>query len=268
MSVDPLLCVEGLSVSYPDPSAPGRRRQVVRAVSFTIPPGESAGLVGESGSGKTTVARTLVGLTQADAGQALLQGTDLLKLSQRDWPTHRKRVQMVFQDPLASLNPARRIWEILREPFDLHFADLSRRERDARILRLLDEVHLTQDLLSRFPHELSGGQRQRVGIARALAVEPDLLICDEPVSALDVSVQARLLNLFRELHQKRGLTLLTIAHDLAVVEFLCDHVIVMQEGQIVEDASSEAIYRSPQHPYTQELLASVPDFQKEPTCES
>lgn len=239
----------------------GKPRTVVRAVdgvSFTIPSGKTLGLVGESGSGKTTVARTLLRLTEPTGGSFRLEGDDVFGLPPTRLRALRRRMQIVFQDPYSSLNPRMTVRQTLREPLEIH--RLARgAEREARLRALLAEVGLTADLADRFPHELSGGQRQRVGIARALSVEPRFLVCDEPVSALDVSVQAQVLNLLADLQRNRGLTYLFIAHDLAVVKHIADDVAVMYLGRIMELAPAPALYSRPRHPYTRALLSAVPE---------
>ncbi|MGH7538855.1 MAG: ABC transporter ATP-binding protein [Gemmatimonadales bacterium] len=259
----PLVQVRELVKNYPTARAwlgLGRPRGVVRAVdgvSFSIPAGKTLGLVGESGSGKTTVARTLLRLTEPSAGSFQLEGEDVFALAPGPLRALRRRMQIVFQDPYSSLNPRMTVRQTLREPLAIH--RLARGPaRDARVNALLDEVGLDAELADRYPHELSGGQRQRVGIARALSVEPALLVCDEPVSALDVSVQAQVVNLLADLQRNRGLTYLFIAHDLAVVKHIADAVAVMYLGRIVEQAPAGALYGRPRHPYTRSLLSAVP----------
>ncbi len=259
----PLVEVEDLVKHYPGERSwlgLGRPRAAVRAVdgvSFTIPAGTTLGLVGESGSGKTTVARTLLRLTEPSSGAFRLDGVDVFSLDAGPLRRLRRRIQIVFQDPYSSLNPRMTVRQTLREPLAIH--DLAPKpQRDARVRALLDEVGLDPELADRYPHELSGGQRQRVGIARALSVEPVFLVCDEPVSALDVSVQAQVLNLLADLQQKRRLTYLFIAHDLAVVKHIADQVAVMYLGRIVERAPATRVYEQPRHPYTRSLLSAVP----------
>jgi peptide/nickel transport system ATP-binding protein/oligopeptide transport system ATP-binding protein len=260
--MNPLLEVSGLHVHYPiREGLLGGGREVVRAVdgvSFTIPRGRTVGLVGESGSGKTTIGRALVRLAPITAGSIKYDGVEISRLSDRAFFPYRKRLQMVFQDPFNSLNPRLTIFQILSEPLEIHFPKKSRADREARSAELLRLVGLEPSHLHRYPHEFSGGQRQRIGIARALAVEPECLVCDEPVSALDVSVQAQIVNLLRDLQQQLGLTYLFIAHDLAVVEHLSDEVLVMTGGHIVESAPAASIYAHPQHAYTRKLLEAVP----------
>ncbi len=253
----PLLKVEGLEVTYPGTA--GNPIRAVRGVSFQISKGSVVGLVGESGSGKSTLARCLVKLVPPTGGRIIYEETDLTHLSQRQVMPWRKRIQMVFQDPYTSLNPRRTVAQILSEPFMIHEPSCRGNKRMERINALLDQVGLNPgEYRHRFPSELSGGQRQRVGIARALAVQPELLICDEPVSALDVSVQAQIINLLKKLRQELGLTLLFIAHDLAVVENISDEILVMRRGEIVERGPADQLYRHAFHPYTRELMAAAP----------
>jgi oligopeptide transport system ATP-binding protein len=259
----PVLEVEGLVKHFPlgrGISSGGRVVYAVDGVSFSLAPGEVLGLVGESGSGKTTVGYCINRLLEPTAGTIRLDGDDITHLSRRQLRPYRRRMHIVFQDPYSSLNPRMTCGQIVGEPIRLH--KLARgRELDSRVAELFDAVGLRQELRHRFPHELSGGQRQRVGLARALSVSPSLLIADEPVSALDVSVQASVLNLLRDLQAQFGFSCLFISHDLATVEFLCDRVAVMYLGRIVEVASREELFARPQHPYTQALLSAavVPD---------
>jgi oligopeptide/dipeptide ABC transporter ATP-binding protein len=259
----PLLDVQGLVRHFPGERGLfgfRRARRIVRAVdgvSFAIPAGQTLGLVGESGCGKTTVGRAILRLLEPDAGRVMLGGTDVLALGARELRALRRRMQIVFQDPYGSLNPRMTVRQTLAEPIAIHrLAAGPAAER--RITSLLEEVGLDPAFATAYPHELSGGQRQRVGIARALSVEPQFLVLDEPVSALDVSVQAQVLNLLAELQRKRRLTYLFIAHDLAVVRHIADHVAVMYLGKIVEHAPASALYAAPRHPYTTALLSAVP----------
>jgi peptide/nickel transport system ATP-binding protein/oligopeptide transport system ATP-binding protein len=258
----PLLEITDLHVHYPVRGGLlGGGRGVVRAVdgvSFQIPRGRTVGLVGESGSGKTTIGRAIARLAPVTSGSIKYDGVETTTLSERAFFPYRKRLQMVFQDPFNSLNPRLTVFQILSEPLEIHFPKKNRAEREARSAEFLRLVGLEPGHLHRYPHEFSGGQRQRIGIARALAVEPEFLICDEPVSALDVSVQAQIVNLLRDLQQQLGLTYLFIAHDLAVVEHVSDEVLVMTGGRIVEAASAEEIYAHPRHEYTRRLLDAVP----------
>ena len=260
---DALLQVRDLVKHYPGERrwlGLGRPRFVVRAVdgvSFDIVPGKTLGLVGESGCGKSTVGRTILRLVDATAGAVRFNGADVLALHGKGLRALRRQMQIVFQDPYGSLNPRMTIGQTVREGLDIHGIG-TRSERAARVASLLGEVGLDGGLAGHYPHELSGGQRQRVGIARALAVEPAFLVCDEPVSALDVSVQAQVLNLLTDLQERRNLTYLFIAHDLAVVRHIADEVAVMYLGRIVERAPAADLYRVQRHPYTKSLLSAVP----------
>jgi ABC-type microcin C transport system duplicated ATPase subunit YejF len=252
-----LLKVEHLGVAFP---APGGPVQVVEGVSFAVERGTTVGLVGESGSGKTTVGRALLKLHPAGTtidGRACFDGREILGLSEREFRPLRRRMQMIFQDPFNSLNPRQRVESILTEPLEIHHPEMNRTDRRARAAELLDQVGLPRGSLSRFPHEFSGGQRQRIGIARALAARPEFIVCDEPVSALDVSVQAQIVNLLQDLQEQLGLTYLFIGHDLAVVEHLCDHVLVMHRGRLIESAPAAELYRNPREEYTRELLLAA-----------
>ncbi len=251
----PLLVVEGLTKHFP--ARNGRIVHAVEDVSFEVRRGSTVGLVGESGSGKTTAGRAVLRLIEPTSGKALFDGVDLFSLSAAEMRAYRRKLQIVFQDPFSSLNPRLRVSAILGEALDAcGFArGKARRERIAELLTL---VGLSPDHASRYPHEFSGGQRQRIGIARALAVEPEFVVADEPVSALDVSVQAQVLNLLGELQKKLGLTLLFIAHDLSVVEYLCDEVVVLYLGRVMERGPSKLVYAAPRHPYTKALLATAP----------
>ncbi len=258
----PLLEVKNLKVYYPVHGGLLRRiRGYVRAVddvSFNVPPGSTVGLVGESGSGKTTIGRCLVRLIRPTAGSIRYLGNETGSLSKKNFFPYRKKIQMIFQDPFNSLNPRMSVEQILGEPLSIHFPQMNIEHRRDRTAELLSQVGLKPDHLRRYPHQFSGGQRQRIGIARALAVEPEFIICDEPVSALDVSVQATIINLLQDLQEELGLTYLFIAHDLAIVEHISNYVLVMNRGKIVEQASAEDIYRSPKHTYTKKLLEAVP----------
>lgn len=261
----PLLEVKDLQVHYPLRGGLLRRVvdqvRAVDGVSFTVARGRTTGLVGESGSGKTTIGRALIRLAPITGGTIRFDGVETSSLSARAFHPFRKRIQMIFQDPFNSLNPRLKIEDVIREPLDIHFPKKSRAEKRERIAELLRRVGLEPAHMVRHPHEFSGGQRQRIGIARALAVEPEFIICDEAVSALDVSVQAQIVNLLQDLQAELGLTYLFIAHDLAVVEHISDHVLVMHRGKLVESASAEAIYRDPQDPYTRKLLEAVPQLE-------
>lgn len=259
-----LLEVRNLKTYFPVRSSVLRRHvddiKAVDDVSFTVEAGTTVGLVGESGSGKSTIGKTLLKLIPATAGEVLYEGRDILPLGETQFRPMRRQLQMIFQDPFGSLNPRHSILEIVGEALEIHFPLLGRRERADRVADLLRQVGLQPEMAGRYPHEFSGGQRQRIGIARALAVEPRFIVCDEPVSALDVSVQAQIVNLLQDLQEQLGLSYLFIAHDLAVVEHISDHVLVMYRGKIVESAPAERIYADPQHEYTRRLLAAVPKF--------
>ena len=260
----PLLEVKNLSVYFPVKSGLLQRQTgMVKAlddVSLKIEKGTTLGLVGESGSGKTTLGRVIVRLVDPTAGSVSYQGKPIDSLSGAQLRPYRKKIQMVFQDPYNSLNPRLRIGTILAEPLEIHFPQMTAPDRSNRVSELLGLVGLDPAFARRFPHEFSGGQRQRIGIARALAVEPEFIICDEPVSALDVSVQAQIINLLMDLQEKLGLTYLFIAHDLAVVEHVSDQIAVLEHGKLVEEGSSDQITTRPAHPYTQRLLASIPSL--------
>ena len=258
----PLLTVDRLKVYFPILGGVFRRKigevKAVDDVSFIVGKGQTVGLVGESGSGKTTVGRAILRLNQPTAGKISYAGAPISGLAQSDFRPYRKKIQMIFQDPYNSLNPRLSIFEIIGEALEIHFPEMTREQRRERVASLLDKVGLKSTHLDRYPHEFSGGQRQRIGIARALAVNPECIVCDEPVSALDVSVQAQIVNLLQDLQEELGLTYLFIAHDLAVVEHISDFVLVMNQGKIVEAATAEAIYENPQNDYTKKLLAAVP----------
>lgn len=230
----------------------------VRDVSFKLARGKTLGIVGESGSGKTTLGKTVLRLTPASAGEVWFEGRDLLRLDAGEFHVMKRRLQIVFQNPYASLNPRWRIGQILLEPMQIHGIGVDSHEREARMVTLLQRVGLQADDLRRYPHEFSGGQRQRIGIARCLTLQPEIIVCDESVSALDVSVQAQVLNVLTELQDDLGLSYLFISHDLAVVKHMADEVLVMQAGQVVETGDVEALFHHPQHPYTQTLLAAIP----------
>lgn len=260
----PLLEVQNLRTWFPVVGGVMRRKvsdiRAVDDVSFKVEAGHTVGLVGESGSGKTTVGRTILKLIESTSGRVFYNGRDVLPLSEREFRPLRREMQMIFQDPFGSLNPRFTIGEIVGEALEIHFPTMTRADRAARVADLLVLVGLKADMMRRYPHEFSGGQRQRIGIARALAVEPRFIVCDEPVSALDVSVQAQIVNLLQDLQEQFGIAYLFIAHDLAVVEHISDHVLVMHHGKIVESASAEAIYNDPQNEYTKTLLAAVPSI--------
>lgn len=232
--------------------------KAVDDVSFTVQAGETFGLVGESGSGKSTIGRAIVNLYQPTDGQILYQGKALSDLSKGERLDYNKDVQMIFQDPYASLNPRMKVQDIVAEGMEVHGLVASKSERDAKVAELLASVGLSPEHALRYPHEFSGGQRQRIGIARALAVEPKFIVCDEPISALDVSIQAQIINLLQGLQEERGLTYLFIAHNLAMVKYFSDRIGMMYRGRMVELATAEALYEHPLHPYTQSLLSAIP----------
>ena len=229
----------------------------VNDVSFEIARGEIFGLVGESGSGKTTIGRSILRLNEPTAGEIVFEGTDILRLDRRAFRAFRRKIQIIFQDPYASLDPRKTVAAIIGEALDIHRLAKGA-ERQRRIAELLEWVGLPADADKRYPHEFSGGQRQRIGIARALAVDPSVLVADEPISALDVSIQAQVINLLQDLQEKLGLTILFIAHDLSVVEHICDRVGVMYLGKLMEIAPTERLFAAPRHPYTRALMAAAP----------
>ena len=257
-----LLEVRHLKVHFPVRRELFRRTSaLVRAVddvSFTIAPGETLGLVGESGCGKTTLGRAIVRLTAPTAGSVLFEGEDIARLNGAEMRARRRKLQIIFQDPFGSLNPRLTIEDSIGEALDIHRLAATAMERRERVALLLQSVGLDPAHAQRYPHEFSGGQRQRIGIARALAVEPRLIVCDEPVSALDVSVQAQIINLLQDLQAQRGIAYLFIAHDLAVVEHLSHRVMVMYLGRVMELADATTLIREPRHPYTRALISAVP----------
>lgn len=258
---EPLLSVRNLSKRFPvrGPLFSRHRREVhaVEDVSFNVRSGHVVGLVGESGSGKSTTGRAILRLIEPSSGTVFFKGVDLTTLSKSALRPYRRHMQIIFQDPFASLNPRLRAGAIIAEGLKVHRL-ASGAAVGARVVELLEQVGLSADHLDKYPHEFSGGQRQRIGIARALAVNPSLIVADEPVSALDVSVQAQVVNLLQDLQQQLKLTLLFIAHDLGIVEYICDEVIVMYLGRVMEVASTKQIYSNPVHPYTEALLSAAP----------
>jgi peptide/nickel transport system ATP-binding protein len=255
-----ILDVRNLSKSFSVREGLFRQREfkAVKNVSFQLARGKTLGLVGESGSGKTTVGLTLMRLHQATSGVALFEGQDILAMSAREFRPYKRRIQIIFQNPYASLNPRFTVGQILSEPMLLHGIGESAQARTAQVFDLLDRVGLPEASFYKYPHEFSGGQRQRIAIARCLTLKPDILICDESVSALDVSVQAQILNLLQDLQDEYGLSYLFISHDLAVVKYISDQVMVMNQGEVIEMQNSDDLYRSPREPYTQRLLSAIP----------
>ena len=264
MSAAPLLSVRDLKVHFTLPGesmlpwAPSRVLKAVDGVSFDILPGETLGVVGESGCGKSTLARAMLNLIPATSGSIAWQGQPIHSSDKNAWHTVRKSVQMIFQDPLASLDPRMTIGRIIAEPLRTHHPSMSAEEVMHKVRAIMARVGLTEQQINRYPHEFSGGQCQRIGIARALVLEPKLVICDEPVSALDVSIQAQIINLLKELQAQMGLALVFIAHDLAVVKHISQRIMVMYLGRVVELADKQALYADPRHPYTQALLSAIP----------
>ena len=257
-----ILEVEALKVHFPVYGGFLQREvgsvKAVDGISFTVEQGETLGLVGESGCGKSTTGLAVLRMLPVTSGRIVFEGDDITKLSAGEMRPIRRRMQMVYQDPFGSLNPRMTVAEIIGEPLEVHRLHGARAERRDRISELMQMVGLRGDMVDRYPHQFSGGQRQRIGIARALAVEPRLLICDEPVSALDVSIQAQVVNLFQELQEKLGISSIFVAHDLAVVRHVSQRIAVMYLGTIVEIASRDDLYASPKHPYTQALMAAIP----------
>ncbi|WP_374515311.1 oligopeptide/dipeptide ABC transporter ATP-binding protein [Niveibacterium sp.] len=260
----PLLEVRDLKVEFKvgregwAPWSPARRLKAVQEVSFTLAPGETLGIVGESGCGKSSLARALIGLNPIAGGSVKFAGRELAGLAETEWQALRADVQMIFQDPLSSLDPRMTIGDIIAEPLRWLRPGIAPAEIKAEVERVMARVGLQPNVINRYPHEFSGGQCQRVGIARALIVKPKLIICDEPVSALDVSIQAQVINLLMDLQREDGLALIFIAHDLAVVRHISDRVLVMYLGRVMETADADTLFRAPAHPYTRALLSAVP----------
>ena len=264
MSNHAILEVKNLKVNF-DVSSEGdmpwtkaKKLQAVNDISFSLHAGETLGIVGESGCGKSTLARAIVKMVPVESGEVIWLGNDLLGLSNNETRPYRKQIQMIFQDPLASLNPRMNIGEIIAEPLRTHYPKTPESDVQARVSDVMSKVGLLDNLMNRYPHEFSGGQCQRIGIARALILKPKLIICDEPVSALDVSIQAQVVNLLMDLQEEMDLALIFIAHDLSVVKHISTKIMVLYLGNMVELANSEDIYKSPSHPYTQALISAVP----------
>lgn len=258
MPEQPVLVGRNLVKRFPVKHHRGKFVHALEDVDFEIAAGETLGLVGESGCGKSTLARTAIRVYEPDAGELFLSGHDITHLSIRDLRPHRRTIQMVFQDPFSSLNPRLSVRDIVAEPLIAHGLAATRKDRDDLVKAMLERVGLPAEHASRYPHEFSGGQRQRIGIARALMLNPSVLICDEPVSALDVSIQASVINLLRQLQDERRLAYLFIGHDLSMVRYVSDRIGVMYLGRIVEQTTADEIVREPLHPYTRALLASAP----------
>lgn len=258
---EPILKVKGLKVHFPVSGGFLAKKQIVKAVDgvdFEIAKGETFGLVGESGCGKSTTGRALVKIYEPTAGKVIFDGEDITKIKGAKLKEFRRDMQMIFQDPYASLNPRMTVGEIIREPMDIHGIYNSKEERENRVRELLEIVGLKPDHIRRYPHEFSGGQRQRIGIARTLALNPKFIVCDEPISALDVSIQAQVINLLEKIQKEMGIAYLFIAHDLSMVKHISDRIGVMYLGNLVEVGDSDELYNNPLHPYTKALLSSVP----------
>lgn len=260
----PILSVRDVKVEFQIkddkgwPWTPPRRLKAVNGISFDLHAGETLGVVGESGCGKSTLARALLNLNPANSGSIKWMGQEMQGASSEAWMSVRKDIQMIFQDPLASLDPRMTVAQIIAEPLRTHHPDMSQDEVMAKVRAIMGRVGLTQQQINRYPHEFSGGQCQRIGIARALILSPKLIVCDEPVSALDVSIQAQIINLLKELQAEFGLALIFIAHDLAVVRHISHRIMVMYLGRAMEFADKRALYEDPRHPYTQALLSAIP----------
>lgn len=266
MSIEPLVQIKNLKQYYNEGSP--NEVKAVDDVSFDILPGETFGLVGESGSGKSTIGRAIVNLFSPTAGDIIFEGeSSKERQSRQSRLAFNKEVQMIFQDPYASLNPRMKVNDIIAEGLEVHQLVKNGKERQERVYELLESVGLNKDHATRYPYEFSGGQRQRIGIARALAVEPKFIVCDEPISALDVSIQSQIINLLDELQAKHNLTYLFIAHDLSMVKYFSDRIGMMYQGKIVEIADADALYNTPKHPYTKSLLSAIPlpdpDYEKQ-----
>jgi oligopeptide transport system ATP-binding protein len=257
----PILQVRDLSVDFQIPTGMFGKSKVLHAVkqvSFDLRQGETLGIVGESGCGKSTLSRAVIKLIEATSGQSLWMGKDILKMNPKELVALRKDIQMIFQDPLASLNPRLTAGAIIAEPLLIHYPEVGKAERLARVIEMMEKVGLSAAMINRYPHEFSGGQCQRIGIARALITRPKLIVCDEAVSALDVSVQAQVINLLMDLQKELGISLLFIAHDIAVVRHIAQRIMVLYFGEVVEIGESAQVVEAPQHDYTKKLIASVP----------
>ena len=262
--MEDILKVEDLQIHFPVMKGVVFKKQVatvkaVDGVSFSVKRGETLGVVGESGCGKSTTGLALMHMLETTGGRIMFEGQDVTSFNRSQVKQFRRRVQMVYQDPYGSLNPRMKVKDIIGEPLEVHGLAKDRAQYDKRVADLLRMVGLLPDMAERYAHEFSGGQRQRIGIARALALEPSLIVCDEPVSALDVSIQAQVINIFKDMQKRLGLTYVFIAHDLAVVRHISDRIAVMYLGRVVEIASREDLYSNPKHPYTQALLSAVPE---------
>lgn len=261
---EPILSVRDLWVVFDVksprawPWTPPRKLHAVSGLTIDLQPGETLGLVGESGSGKSTLARAIIGTVPVTSGDILYKGQSLMKMGALERRKHRRDVQMVFQDPLAALNPRMTVGDIIAEPLTTHESGTPRKEVKSRVAEMMERVGLLPNLINRYPHEFSGGQCQRIGIARALILKPKLMICDEPVSALDVSIQAQVVNLLKGIQKDMGLSMIFIAHDLSVVKHISDRIVVMYLGRPMEIGPAKAVTRAPTHPYTQALISSVP----------
>jgi len=258
---EPILRVHNLSKAFfQKPFLFGKKQitQAVDQVSFSVYEGETVGLVGESGCGKTTLVKTLLQLEKASSGSVYYKGQDISQLSSAQWRHLRKDIQIIFQDPFSSLNPKMTIGDCILEPMEVHGIGVSSQNRKQKLYQLLEQVGLDKSYASRYPHQLSGGQRQRVGIARAIALEPKIIVCDESVSALDISVQAQVLNLLNALKENFGFTYIFISHDLSVVQYMSDQLLVMQKGRLVEIGDADEIYAMPKSPYTKSLIEAIP----------
>ena len=267
-NVNPILSIQDLYVDYNSQSSlslPWEKKQIINAVngvSFNLHEGKTLGIVGETGCGKSTIAKAIIKLTSVKSGQIFWKGNNLLDLNKQQMQKVRKEIQMIFQDPLASLNPRMNIGEIISEPLKTHFPTLNHNQIKKQVKDMMLNVGLLPNLVNRYPHEFSGGQCQRIGIARALILKPKLIICDEPVSALDVSIQAQVLNLLKSLQNELKLTYIFITHDLSIAKHMSDNIMVLYFGKCVEMKQSKQLFTNPQHEYTKQLIASVPQISK------